>query len=43
MWDPPEMREWLKGVQPNPRLGTPDDIAGLAVFLSSPAADYIIV
>ncbi len=41
MWRPPEMAEWLKGAQPNPRLGAPDDIAGLAVFLSSPAADYI--
>ncbi len=41
MWDPPEMATWLKGAQPNPRLGTPDDIAGLSVFLSSPAANYI--
>jgi NAD(P)-dependent dehydrogenase (short-subunit alcohol dehydrogenase family) len=41
MWQPPEMLAWLKGAQPNPRLGTPADIAGLAVFLSGPAADYI--
>ena len=41
MWEPPEMAAWLKGAQPNPRLGTPDDIAGLSVFLSSPAASYI--
>jgi gluconate 5-dehydrogenase len=41
MWEPPEMAQWLKGVQPNPRLGTPDDVAGLAVFLCSSAADYI--
>ena len=41
MWQPEVMKEWLKGVQPNPRLGTPADIAGLAVFLSSPASDYI--
>jgi gluconate 5-dehydrogenase len=41
MWQPPEMKEWLRGVQPNPRLGTPDDIAGLSVFLCSRAADYI--
>lgn len=41
MWQPPEMAAWLKGAQPNPRLGSPDDIAGLSVFLSSPAADYI--
>ena len=41
MWEPPEMAAWLKGAQPNPRLGTPEDIAGLSVFLSSQAADYI--
>lgn len=41
MWQPDRMKEWLGAVQPNPRLGTPDDIAGLAAFLASPAADYI--
>lgn len=41
MWEPAEMKEWLKGAQPNPRLGAPEDIAGLAAFLASPAADYI--
>ncbi len=41
MWAPAHMAEWLRSVQSNPRLGTPDDIAGLAAFLASPAADYI--
>jgi NAD(P)-dependent dehydrogenase (short-subunit alcohol dehydrogenase family) len=44
MWEQPEsvsMREWLKGAQANPRLGTPDDIAPLAVFLAGRGADYI--
>ena len=41
MWQPGHMADWLSGVQPNPRLGTPDDIAGLAAFLASPAANYI--
>ncbi|MYB51735.1 MAG: SDR family oxidoreductase [Acidobacteriia bacterium] len=41
MWQPEHMKRWLAGVQPNPHLGTPDDIAGLAVFLASPASDYI--
>ncbi len=41
MWEPVRMREWLKGAQANPRLGTPDDIAPLAVFLAGPGADYI--
>ena len=41
MWEPAHMLKWLGAVQANPRLGTPDDIAGLAAFLASPAADYI--
>ena len=41
MWQPPEMVAWLKGAQPNPRLGAPEDIAGLSVFLCGPASDYI--
>ena len=41
MWEPDYMKQWLGTVQANPRLGTPDDIAGLAAFLCSPAADYI--
>lgn len=41
MWQPERMKSWLGGAQANPRLGTPDDIAGLAVFLASPASDYI--
>jgi NAD(P)-dependent dehydrogenase (short-subunit alcohol dehydrogenase family) len=41
MWQPPEMREWLRGAQANPRLGTPEDVAPLAVFLAGPGADYI--
>jgi gluconate 5-dehydrogenase len=41
MWQEPRMLEWLKCVQANPRLGTPDDIAPLAVFLCGTGADYI--
>lgn len=41
MWQRSEMRAWLEQSQANPRLGTPDDVAPLAVFLSGPAADYI--
>lgn len=41
MWQAPEMLAWLKGAQPNPRLGAPEDVAGLSVFLSGPASDYI--
>jgi gluconate 5-dehydrogenase len=41
MWKAPELRDWLKGSQANPRLGTPEDIAPLAVFLAGSGADYI--
>lgn len=41
MWQDPVMKNWLHGSQPNPRLGSPEDIAPLAVFLSSAGADYI--
>ena len=41
MWEEGRMLEWLKGAQANPRLGTPDDIAPLAVFLAGRGADYI--
>jgi gluconate 5-dehydrogenase len=41
MWQPPEMEAWLRGAQASPRLGRPEDVAPLAVFLSSRGADYI--
>ena len=41
MWKAGHMKDWLTGTQSNPRLGTPEDLAGLAVFLSAPASDYI--
>jgi gluconate 5-dehydrogenase len=41
MWQPPEMRQWLEGAQSIPRLGRPEDIAPLAVFLSGSGSDYI--
>ena len=41
MWQSGPMRDWLSGVQANPRLGAPEDIAPLAVFLAGKGADYI--
>jgi gluconate 5-dehydrogenase len=41
MWQGPEMKHWLEGAQAIPRLGTPEDIAPLAVFLSSAGSNYI--
>ena len=41
MWQAEEMKQWLEHSQASPRMGTPDDIAPLAVFLSGPGSDYI--
>ncbi len=41
MWQAPEMAQWLRGNQANPRLGRAEDIAPLAVFLSGKGSDYI--
>jgi gluconate 5-dehydrogenase len=41
LWQAEEMKQWLKGVQATPHTGTPEDIAGLATFLSGKASDYI--
>jgi gluconate 5-dehydrogenase len=40
-WRPEKMRAWLRGAQSNPRMGTPEDIAPLAVFLAGAGSDYI--
>ncbi|HUQ91859.1 MAG TPA: SDR family oxidoreductase [Bryobacteraceae bacterium] len=41
MWEAPVMKQWLKNAQASPRTGTPEDIAPVAVFLSSAASDYV--
>ena len=41
MWQPEHMAAWRKGSQANPRMGRPEDVAPLAVFLASAASDYI--
>jgi gluconate 5-dehydrogenase len=41
LWEPAEMRDWLAGVQANPRLGIPEDVAPLAGFLCGPQSNYI--
>jgi NAD(P)-dependent dehydrogenase (short-subunit alcohol dehydrogenase family) len=41
MWKPDAMSQWRKAVQANDRMGTPEDIAPLAVLLASAGSDYI--
>jgi len=41
MWEAEHMKKWLQGCQANPRTGVPEDIGNVAVFLASPAADYV--
>ena len=41
MWKQEKMVTWLRGNQANPNLGTPDDVAPLAVFLAGRGGDYI--
>jgi NAD(P)-dependent dehydrogenase (short-subunit alcohol dehydrogenase family) len=41
MWQREDMKEWVSGVQANPRLGTPEDVAPMAVFLAGRGSDYV--
>jgi NAD(P)-dependent dehydrogenase (short-subunit alcohol dehydrogenase family) len=41
MWQREDMKQWLAGIQANPKLGTPEDVAPLAVFLAGRGSDYI--
>jgi NAD(P)-dependent dehydrogenase (short-subunit alcohol dehydrogenase family) len=41
LWSDETMRAWGLANTPQRRLGTPDDIAGAAIFLASPAAAFI--
>jgi NAD(P)-dependent dehydrogenase (short-subunit alcohol dehydrogenase family) len=41
MWKQEKMVTWLRANQANPNLGTPEDIAPLAIFLGGRGSDYI--
>ena len=41
MWQAEDLQQWLRQSQPNPRLGTPEDIAPIAVYLASSHSDYM--
>lgn len=39
--DDPKFDAWVRGRTPSGRWGRPEDLAGTAVFLASPASDYV--
>ncbi len=41
LWDNPKAVDYVERMTPLGRIGDPDDIAGIAVFLASPAARFI--
>jgi len=41
MWQRDDMKQWLQGIQANPTLGAPEDVAPLAVFLAGRGSNYI--
>lgn len=41
MWEDPALDQWVLGRTPLGRWGTPGDLAQAAVFLASPASDFI--
>jgi len=41
LWQTPELAEPILKGTPLGRFGEPEDVAGLALFLASPASDYV--
>jgi len=41
MWKDEKLQNWLKQSQPSPRLGTPEDVSPLAVYMASSQSDYM--
>jgi len=41
LWQDPAMLHWVETRTPARRLGTPTDVVGAALFLASPASDFI--
>lgn len=41
MWQSEELKAWLRASQANPKLGSPEDIAPLAVLLAGAGSNYI--
>jgi gluconate 5-dehydrogenase len=41
LMDNPAFDSWVKGRTPSKRWGKPEELVGVAIFLASPASDYI--
>ena len=41
VWESPEKQAWIRSRIPLGRPGSPEDIVGTAVYLASPASDYL--
>jgi NAD(P)-dependent dehydrogenase (short-subunit alcohol dehydrogenase family) len=41
LWQTPQIAEPILAHLPLGRFGEPEDVAGLALYLASPAADYV--
>jgi gluconate 5-dehydrogenase len=41
LWEDPAFNAWVVGRTPAGRWGDPEELAGLAIFLSSPASDFM--
>ena len=41
LWENPAMLDWAVSGTPAGRLGQPEDVVGAAIFLATPAADFI--
>lgn len=41
LWEDPKLRTWAEDRTPAHRLGVPSDLIGAAIFLASPASDFV--
>ena len=41
LWEDPKIRGWAEDRTPAHRLGEPKDVIGIAIFLASPASDFV--
>jgi len=41
LWDNPSIAQWIEEGTPAGRIGAPEDVVGAALFLASPASDYV--